>query len=231
MHNFETCLEKDNPDNSRRLQLLIQHCFGKAKDSIESCVNLPVDEGYYVAKNALDENFGLPHIIAKGHMRKLENLRPLKQADGTSLLEFARHLEVVNRTLSGMGSEYISDFNDTNTLREPNKELPFFLRTKWTECAGRIISAGSKQQFADFLKFLKDRAKLVNNEFREDLTTSFKEKVNVKQKGSLGPAPLKGHVTSHRCSRSARELAQNESGKTRLCCLQLSRSPRSVEVR
>ena len=23
MHNFETCLEKDNPDNSRRLQLLI----------------------------------------------------------------------------------------------------------------------------------------------------------------------------------------------------------------
>ena len=30
MHNFETCLEKDNPDNSRRLQLLIQHCYGKA---------------------------------------------------------------------------------------------------------------------------------------------------------------------------------------------------------
>ena len=59
MHNFETCLEKDNPDNSRRLQLLIQHCFGKAKDAIENCVNLPVDEGYYVAKNALHKNFGL----------------------------------------------------------------------------------------------------------------------------------------------------------------------------
>ena len=46
MHNFETCLEKDNPDNSRRLQLLIQHCYGKAREAIESCVNLPVEEGY-----------------------------------------------------------------------------------------------------------------------------------------------------------------------------------------
>ena len=117
MHNFEMCREKDNPDNSRCLQLLIQHCFGKAKDAIESCVKLPVDEGYYVAKNALHENFGLPHIIAKVHIRKLENLRPLKQADGTSLLEFTRHLEVANRTLSGMGSEYISDLNHTNILR------------------------------------------------------------------------------------------------------------------
>ena len=76
MHNFETCLEKDNPDNSRRLQLLIQHCYGKARDAIESCVNLPVDEGYHAAKSTLRENFGLPHIIAKAHIRKFESLPP-----------------------------------------------------------------------------------------------------------------------------------------------------------
>ena len=74
-------------------------------------------------------------------------------------------------------------------LRELNKKLPFFIRIKWTECAGRIISAGSKPQFADFLKFLKDRTKLVNNEFGEDLTTSSKEKVNVKQKDLWGRPP------------------------------------------
>ena len=115
MHNFETCLEKDNPDNSRRLQLLIQHCYGKAREAIESCVNLPVEEGYYVAKNTLRENFGKPHIIAKAHIKKLENLPPLKQADGQNLLEFARHLEVAERTLTGMGPEYVSDLNHTNT--------------------------------------------------------------------------------------------------------------------
>lgn len=32
-----------------------------------------------------------PHIIAKVHMTKLENLHPLKQADGASL-DFSRHL-------------------------------------------------------------------------------------------------------------------------------------------
>ena len=172
MHNFETCLEKDNPDNSRRLQLLIQHCYGKAREAIESCVNLPVEEGYYVAKNTLSENFGKPHIIAKAHIKKLENLPPLKQADGQSLLEFARHLDVAERTLTGMGPEYVSDLNHTNTLRELNRKLPLFIRVKWTECAGRIIESGQRPRFVDFLKFLKQRATLVNNEFEEDLNCS-----------------------------------------------------------
>ena len=187
MHNFETCLEKDNPDNSRRLQLLIQHCYGKARDAIESCVNLPVDEGYHAAKSTLRENFGLPHIIAKAHIRKLESLPPLKQADGASLLAFARHLDVANRTLSGMGPDYVSDLNHTNTLRELNKKLPLFMRVKWTECAGRIISHGSRPKFADFLQHLKDRAALVNNEFGEDLTTSpSKERDSAKRKDPQG---------------------------------------------
>ena len=55
MHNFETYLEKDNPDDSRRLQLFIQHCTGKAREAIESCANLPND-GYQVAKQTLHEN-------------------------------------------------------------------------------------------------------------------------------------------------------------------------------
>ena len=187
MHNFETCLEKDNPDNSRRLQLLIQHCYGKARDAVESCVNLPVDEGYHVAKSTLRENFGLPHIIAKAHIRKLESLPPLRQADGASLLAFARHLDVANRTLSGMGPEYVSDLNHTNTLRELNKKLPLFMRVKWTECAGRIISRGSRPKFADFLQHLKDRAALVNNEFGEDLTASpSKERDSAKRKDPQG---------------------------------------------
>ena len=37
VHNFENCLERDNPDDSRKLQLLIQHCTGKAREAIESC--------------------------------------------------------------------------------------------------------------------------------------------------------------------------------------------------
>ena len=103
IHNFETCLE-DSTNNSRNLQLLIQHCTGVAREAIESCVNLPVSEGYKTSKETLKENFGLPHIIAKAHLKKLENLPPLKNCAGSTLLEFARHLEIAARTLRGMGS-------------------------------------------------------------------------------------------------------------------------------
>ena len=128
MHNFETCLEKDNPDNCTRLQLLIQHCNGKAREAIESCGNLPAEEGYNTAKNTLYENFGKPHIIAKAYIKGLMNLPFLKQPDGASLLEFTRYLEVADRTLTSMGPQYESKLNHTNTLRELNRKLPLIMQ-------------------------------------------------------------------------------------------------------
>ena len=53
MHNFEICLEWENPDNSTRLQLLIQHCNGNARDAIESCLNLLAQRGYITGKNLI----------------------------------------------------------------------------------------------------------------------------------------------------------------------------------
>ena len=88
IHSFETYLEQDNPDDSRRLQLLIQHCTGKAREAVKSCENLPVD-GYQVAKETLCENFGKPHLIADVHIKKLLRLPSLKNVDGPYLLEFS----------------------------------------------------------------------------------------------------------------------------------------------
>ncbi|KAL9953712.1 hypothetical protein ACROYT_G041167 [Oculina patagonica] len=170
MHNFETYLERDNPDESRRLQLLIQHCTGKAKEAIESCSNLRND-GYRVTKQTLRENFGKPHVIAEAHVKKLLNLSCMKSVDGPSLLELSRHLDTADRTLSGMGAEYVSDLNHMNTLRELAKKLPMFLRGRWTECAGRIIAADRRPKFQDFVAFVKERAKLVDNEFGRDMVT------------------------------------------------------------
>ena len=157
MRNFETYLEKDNPDESRRLQLLIQHCTGKAREAIESCANLSND-GYRVAKQTLRENFGKPHVTAEAHVKKLLNLPCMKSVDGPSLLEFSRHLDTADRTLSGMGNEYVSDLNHMNTLRELAKKLPMFLRGRWTECAGKIIGADRRPKFQDFVAFVKERA-------------------------------------------------------------------------
>jgi hypothetical protein len=71
--------------------------MGKARESIESCVNLP--NGYKVAKQTLQENFGKAHIIAEAHINKLLSLPDLKTADGPSLLEFARQLTITGPIL------------------------------------------------------------------------------------------------------------------------------------
>ena len=190
-HNFETYLEKDNPDNSRRLQFLIQHCTGKARDAIESCSNLPASKDYRVAKETLLENFGKPPIIAGAHIKKLLNLPNLKNADGASLLEFGRQLDTADRTLTGMGIEYVADLNHMNTLTELAKKLPIFVRAKWTECAGKIIDSGRRPKFQDFARFIKERAKLVDNEFGQDMKSVFgRETITRKKKvNSDGTSP------------------------------------------
>ena len=98
----------------------------------------------------LRQNFGKPHIIARAHITKLVELPNLKKVDRSSLLEFARHLDSTNRTLKGMGPEYISDLNHMNTLKELNRKLSIFMRAKWTEVAGKIFEAGSRPTFDDF---------------------------------------------------------------------------------
>lgn len=70
------------------------------------------------------ENLGKPHIIANAHTKKLENLPPLKQEDGQRLLAFSRSLNVAERTLTGMGPQYVGDLSHTNTLRELKRQLP-----------------------------------------------------------------------------------------------------------
>ena len=64
-----------------------------------------------------------------------------------------------------MGPDYVGDLNHSNTLMGLSRKLPFFLRGKWAECAGKVIEAGGRPKFSVLLKFVKHRAKLVNNEF------------------------------------------------------------------
>ena len=68
------------------------------------------------------------------------------------MLEPTRNLDSTNRTLKGMGPEYLSDLNHMNTLRELNRKLPVFLRAKWTKEAGKTFVSGSRPRFEDFIQ-------------------------------------------------------------------------------
>lgn len=153
--------------------MLIQHCSEKAREAIESCVSLPPEDGYRIAKETLYENFGKPHVVAEAHIKKLLNLPSLRNGDGPSLLQFARHLKTAQRTLTGMGSSYVADLDHMHVFRELAKKLPMYIRSKWAEFAGNLFELTQRPRFAHFLDFVKARAKLVNKEFGRDLTISY----------------------------------------------------------
>ena len=68
---FENNVEKDTDDYSRRLQLLIQFCSGKAKRVIESCMLLEPEEGYWKVKRMLAERFGDVFKLSKSWIDKV----------------------------------------------------------------------------------------------------------------------------------------------------------------
>ena len=114
----------------------------------------------------------------------------MKNIDGPALLEFSRHLDTADRTLTGMGTEYVSDLNHMNTARVRKEVTSVFLRGGWTECAGKIIGLGRRLKIQDFVTFVKERAKLVDNEFGRDMirgslkeTPSRRNRIN--QNGNL----------------------------------------------
>ena len=111
--------------------------------------------------------FQTPHA----QIKKLLGLPSLKNVDGPYLLEFGSQLDTADRTLTGMGAEHVADLDHMNTLRELTKKIPMFLRAKWTECTGKIIVSDHRPKFQDFVKFIKERAKLVENECGHDMNT------------------------------------------------------------
>ena len=54
----------------------LKYCAGVARETIESCVNLPVSDVDKAASKTLKEYFGLRPIFAKAHFKTLEHLSP-----------------------------------------------------------------------------------------------------------------------------------------------------------
>ena len=103
MRSFENSVEKDTNDKSRRLQLLIQYCSGKAKKVIESCVLLEPDEGYEEAKKLLAERFGEKFKVTNSWIRKVSDEPVIQAWDREALQDLADDLKNCEITLKATG--------------------------------------------------------------------------------------------------------------------------------
>ena len=77
MKSFETNVEKDTDDYSRRLQLLMQFYVGKVKKVIENCTFLGQEEGYEEAKRLHSERFGDKYKVTMKTDYGSETVTPL----------------------------------------------------------------------------------------------------------------------------------------------------------
>ena len=153
--NFRDHIESQVSDDSQRLTRLLAQCVGMAKDAIKSCVNLPVGQRYSDAWKTLSKNFGQPHMVADGLMKRLKDYN-LRRIDAPSLMEFERRLEDTKRVLTSMGPLYVSRLDNEDTILMLMKKLPDEgLKKKWTDIAGDLICSKGQVDFSDFLRFIQ----------------------------------------------------------------------------
>ena len=103
MKTSENGVEKCTEDYSLRLQLLIQYCTGKAKQTIKCYGMMSGKDGYVKAKKLLEERFGEKYVVSNAWIEKLSEGPPISQNDREALLDLADDLESCEITLEVAG--------------------------------------------------------------------------------------------------------------------------------
>lgn len=166
VNNFDTNLGTV-PDIRARLNFLIQHCKGEAREAIEDCALLEPDIGYPKARSILQTNYGKPHIIAHAYVNHLVNGPVLKASDSVGLTKLGLEMQKCEITLGQLG--YQADMNNSENLMRIVRRLPMHVRGRWVETADKIIENGNEPNFSHLTNFIQDRARVANTMYGKDL--------------------------------------------------------------
>ena len=160
---FENFVECDTGDPGQRFLYLMHYCRGKAKEAIEECVMLPVDEGYARAREILQEHFGQPFQVARtlidGMLGEAKRIRGNPEA----LSKLALKMQNCQIALGQMN--YEADLNALHTLESVVRYLPADLQTRWADKAEEITRGGRETSFKDLTEFITQRSRVVNSRF------------------------------------------------------------------
>ena len=192
--NFETNVESKVSDDQMKLSYLIQYCKGEAKSSIEDCVLLSKHEGYKRARDILYSRYGRSHLIARSYVDKLVYGEPIKASDVDALSALALEMQKCEITLSQLG--FVSDIDNSDSLRRIVKRLPTYMRVKWVDVAHSIMESGREPRFSDLSKFIDQKVRVANSTYGLDLVRESKSHVSHKSHGSHKESEVKTKVTT-----------------------------------
>ena len=161
MKTFENSVEKCTEDDSMRLQLLIQYCTGKAKETIKCCGMMSGKDGYAKAKKLLEERFGEKYVVSNAWIEKLSEGPPINLNDREALLNLADDLESCEITLTVAGR--LNQINNEDKMIKILRRVPPYLRSRWQKRVQEIRADGSDPNLEDLKKMIGGAAKQNND--------------------------------------------------------------------
>ena len=157
IRSFENNVEIGTSDFSKRLQLLIQFCSGKARKAIENCILLEPKEGYLKAKQLLSDRFGEAYKISTKWLAKVSEGSQIRPGDGEALQELADDLESCEITLKATGR--MSQLNNEDRLVKIVQRCPAYVKSRWQARVQEIRMRERDPNIEDLRKLIRLAAK------------------------------------------------------------------------
>ena len=172
---FEEAVEKKVPDEKTRLQHLMSHVEGTAKELVESCIYLPSSECYQRAKQLLKERYGNPYIVNAEYRRQLTSWTKLKPNDVASFISFENFLIKYQSSMRAIGRE--SD-GSIELLQLLQSKLPSYLQDRWSRKAYQIRKELKREAtIDDFIKRFHEETEIISDPLfsRDAITEAYKD--------------------------------------------------------
>ena len=189
MKTFENSVEKCTADDSLRLQLLIQYCTGKAKETIKCCGMMSGKDGYVKAKKLLEERFREKYVVSNAWIEKLSEGPPINQNDCEALLDLADDLESCEITLMVAGR--LSQFTNEDKMMKICRRPPLYLNSRWQKRVQEIRADGIDPNLEDLKKMIKGTAKEKNDPLFGSILDPVKDVRNKEKSRNKPPVPKK----------------------------------------
>lgn len=196
MKAFEHCVEAKTIEKGDCLYYLEQFTAGQPKDLVRSCLHMPSEIGYTVAKRLLKEHFGSGIKITAAYMEKFIGWPSVKSEDVKGLQASAFYLRECANAMEDL--LYLEELNMPSNMKILIQKLPYKLREKWRVKACNILDTENRRAcFTDIVKFIEQQVRIVSDLVFGDIQDNTLGKTGIKNKPQLKPQLKRNSFATH----------------------------------
>ena len=205
INSFKSKIEAVTDTNLDRMEYLLDFTEGEAHSIIVGYSHLPPDEGYPMALEQLEKEYGDVHIIVRAFVDKAMSWPTIKNNDAKALkgfLHFLTQCEHAVRTTPGILALQYPDNMTRLCLK-----LPYTLQQEWMSLASNKRQNGEDVKFQHLVNLVRKKANAWNDPlYRIDRS-------NIPQ--AVGNNTQRGSSKQNRTERSfaTSEVSEQRKGK------------------